>query len=168
MKKRIKRNVILIVFSLVVLLSLYFIFISPRYLSDYMFVLSGGKVYTPKRCADSYMSSSVGHKGWKYDLNINEQKLVEEYIEEYYDVWHDLSEDIIFFIQSYMWESEKIKFDKISVSDAECCVIRARGVNSEFLKFWEKDEENYLTDQFAVFLYDKLNLTYYCIFLSNK
>lgn len=168
MKKRIRRNVILIIFSLIVLLSLFFIFVSPKYLSDYMSGVVEGKAYAPKRRADSYMSSSVGHRCWRYELKSNEKKSVEEYIEKNSEVWHALSGDIISAIQNYLWESEKVKFDEISVDGSECCIIRLRGRSAEFLNAEEKDEEGYVTDRYAVFIYDKLNLKYYCIFLSNR
>lgn len=115
------------------------------------------------------MSSSVGHRCWRYELKDNEQKSVEDYIEKNSEVWNGLSGDIISAIQNYSWESEKIKFDEISSDGAEFCIVRLRGRSAEFLNAEEKDdEESYVTDRYAVFIYDKLNLKYYCVFLSNR
>ena len=168
MNSRVKQNVILILISIAVLLSLFFIFVSPKYLSDYMVGVAEGKAYAPKRRADSYMSSSVGHRCWRYELKNNEKKSVEEYIEKNSEVWHALSGDINSAIQNYLWESEKIEFNEISVDGAECCIVRLRGRSAEFLNAEKKDEESYVTDRYAVFIYDKLNLRYYCVFLSNR
>lgn len=65
--------------------------------------------------------------------------------------------------------ARKLNLMKFPRTGAEFCIVRLRGRSAEFLNAEEKDdEESYVTDRYAVFIYDKLNLRYYGVFLSNR
>lgn len=157
--KKVKALILIIIIAM--MFSFIYIHFRHRELSDNMIILGQNKVFTPKGISDKYMYDVLGHNVWKFSLNEEEQELAEKYIDDNLEIWNAMSDYIIDLIEFLVTGSEKIGIDEISVENSYCSIVS--WINDDF----ETDFDNGLNPK-AVFIYDKLNKNYYCLFIANR
>ena len=99
-------------------------------------------------------------------LNQKEQKLAEQYINDYPDVWGNMSEEILGIIKVLIIENEKVGINEISIENSYCSIFSLG--DKGFIKDYEAIAEEGLLLPRAIYIYDKLNKNYFCMFIANR
>ena len=163
MKKN--KRIILLIF-IVIFLTCTFLIFEHRKLPEKMIALGCDMVFTPDGYADKYLYDPIGNHVWMFSLNQKEQKLAEQYINDYPDVWGNMSEEILGIIKVLIIENEKVGIDEISIENSYCSIFSLG--DKGLIKDYEAIAEEGLLLPRAIYIYDKLNKNYFCMFIANR